>query len=40
VTTPQPDPPLAPGELVAAGTERDVLSTADGFRRRYAGRVA
>jgi hypothetical protein len=33
VTTPQPDPPLAPDEMVAAGSERDVLEAFLDFHR-------
>jgi hypothetical protein len=33
MTTPQPNPPLAPDELVAAGTERDVLEAFLDFHR-------
>jgi thermostable 8-oxoguanine DNA glycosylase len=33
VTTPRPAPPLAPDELVAAGTEREVLEAFLDFHR-------
>ena len=33
MTTPRPDPPLAPDEVVAAGTEREVLEAFLDFHR-------